>query len=86
MYSLVLDSSIAVQAFIHSTMALAPVKKGLRHPKEGVEFKQQYFSENEPGNFKGILFMIQASRSISWPTFTFQVSSIEAPSILIITS
>ena len=27
------------------------VKKGLRHPKKRMEFKQPYVSENEPGNF-----------------------------------
>ena len=36
---------------IHSAIYRAPVKKGLHHPRECVEFKQEYFPEKEPGNF-----------------------------------
>ena len=36
-------------AFIQLHVAL--VKNGLRHPNKCVEFKQQYFSENETGIF-----------------------------------
>ena len=34
---------------LHSAIYRAPVKKVICYPRESVEFKQQYFSENKPG-------------------------------------
>ena len=68
-------------AFIQLYVAL--VKNGLRHQNKCVEFKQQYFSENETGNFWGI-FGYTSKLIYSMTIFTLQMNSIETGSLSVL--